>query len=82
MDVQKRAGLAEEHFTCHSLRHFFALQYYLQSHDILLIKRLLGHKSLAATEVYLVLAASIEVQNKYTNPGDIARSHVPENRHS
>ena len=82
MDVQKSADLAEEHFTCHSMRHYFALQYYLQSHDILLIKRLLGHKSLAATEVYLVLAASIEVQDKYANPVDIARSHGPENTNS
>ncbi len=78
MNIQKNAGLAEEHFTCHSMRHYFALQYYLQSHDILLIKRLLGHKSLAATEVYLVLAASIEVQDKYINPVDVARGHVPE----
>lgn len=82
MDVQKNAGLEDKHFTCHSMRHYFALQYYLQSHDILLIKRLLGHKSLAATEVYLVLAASIEVQNKYTNPVDIARGHDPESSHS
>ena len=82
MDVQRSAGLSDEHFTCHSMRHYFALQYYLQSHDILLIKRLLGHKSLAATEVYLVLAASIEVQDKYTNPVDIARGRGSESSHS
>ena len=76
--VQIKAGLEQEHFGCHSLRHFFALQYYLQSHDILLIKRLLGHKSLRATEVYLVLAASIEVQEKYTNPVDLVLSAARE----
>ena len=66
--IQQTSGLASKGFTPHSCRHYMALQYYLQSHDILLIKRLLGHKSLAATEVYLVLAASIEAQMRYTRP--------------
>ncbi len=66
--IQQVSGLARKGFTPHSCRHYMALQYYLQSHDILLIKHLLGHKSLAATEVYLVLAASIEAQTKYISP--------------
>ncbi len=66
--IQQAAGLVSKGFTPHSCRHYMALQYYLQSHDILLIKRLLGHKSLAATEVYLVLAASIEAQTRYISP--------------
>jgi len=74
--VQKLAGLEEKHFTPHGCRHFFALQYYLQSHDILLIKRLLGHKSLAATEIYLILAASIEAQERYVNPLDVAMNKL------
>ena len=69
--IQERAGLKDKHYTPHSCRHFFALQYYLQSNDLLLVKRLLGHKSLESTETYLVLAAAIEAQERYVNPLDV-----------
>ena len=63
------AYFVKEHFTPHSCRHFFALQVYLQKKDLILVKELLGHRSLNATEVYLRLAAAQGfVQDGYTNP--------------
>ena len=65
----KNAFFVDEHFTPHSCRHFFALQIYLQKKDLILVKELLGHHSLNATEVYLRLAAAQGlVQEGYTNP--------------
>ena len=65
----KNAIFVDEHFTPHSCRHFFALQIYLQKKDLILVKELLGHHSLNATEVYLRLAATQGlVQEGYTNP--------------
>ena len=59
----------KEHFTPHSCRHFFALQIYLQKKDLILVKELLGHRFLNATEVYLRLAAAQGmIQDGYTNP--------------
>ena len=51
-----------------SRRHFFALQVYLQQRDLLLVKNLLGHRTLAATEVYLTMAAPMLLLQGYTNP--------------
>lgn len=67
--VDTRAMQGKAHFTPHSCRHFFALQIYLQKHDLLLVKELLGHRSLNATEVYLRLAAAMSLEDAgYTNP--------------
>jgi site-specific recombinase XerD len=68
-DVVKRAGLSSFHFTPHSCRHYFALQIYLQKHNLMLVKELLGHRTLNATEVYLRLAApTVFLDEGYTNP--------------
>jgi integrase len=40
------------HTTLHSLRHAFATTAYQTSHDLLLVKELLGHESVATTEIY------------------------------
>ncbi len=67
--VVKRVFVGKEKFTPHSCRHFFALQVYLQKRDLILVKELLGHRSLSATEVYLRLAAAQGfIQEGYTNP--------------
>lgn len=71
VNIQKQAGLEEESFRPHAMRHYFALQIYLQSHDLFLVKNLLRHRTLAATLKYLVMASSIDVQNQYSNPGDV-----------
>ena len=68
-DVVKRAGLSSFHFTPHSCRHYFALQIYLQKKNLMLVKELLGHRTLNATEVYLRLAAPTVFQDEgYINP--------------
>ncbi len=68
-DVVKRAGLSSFHFTPHSCRHYFALQVYLQKKNLMLVKELLGHRTLNATEVYLRLAApAVFLDEGYTNP--------------
>ena len=51
-DIKQRAGLEKEAFNIHSLRHFFAMNLYLQSHDPILVKRALRHRTFAATEKY------------------------------
>ena len=70
IDIQKRAGLEEEHFRPHAMRHYFALQVYLQTKDLFLVKNLLRHRTLAATLKYLVMATGMDGQKMYTNPGD------------
>ena len=71
--VTKKAGLPG--FNPHSCRHFFALQIYLQQKDIMLVKNLLGHHTLAATEVYLTMAAPVLLQQGYTNPLSLCEKH-------
>lgn len=68
-NVVKRTDLSSFHFTPHSCRHYFALQIYLQKKNLMLVKELLGHRTLNATEVYLRLAAPAVFQDEgYTNP--------------
>ena len=43
----------EKRFTCHSLRHGFAINLVNQGIDIEIIKRLLGHSSIKTTQIYL-----------------------------
>ena len=70
IQIQKRAGLEEEHIRPHAMRHYFALQVYIQTKDLFLVKNLLRHRTLAATLKYLVMASSMDAQRKYNNPGD------------
>lgn len=72
IEIQKRAGLEEAHIRPHAMRHYFALQVYLQTKDLFLVKSLLRHRTLAATLKYLVMASSMDAQKKYVNPGDAA----------
>ena len=68
-DVVNKAGLSSFCFTPHSCRHFFALQIYLQKKNLMMVKELLGHRTLNATEVYLRLAApAVFQEEEYTNP--------------
>lgn len=46
----------EQHLTCHSFRHAFGTHLYETGTDLLTIKTLLGHKSLASTMIYVQLA--------------------------
>ena len=47
----------ENRITCHTFRHAFGTHLYENGADILLIKELLGHKSLSSTVIYVHLAA-------------------------
>ena len=40
-------------YSCHDLRHFYALQEYQKDRDIYRLKELLNHSSIATTEIYL-----------------------------
>ena len=46
----------ERRFTCHSFRHAYGTHLYENGADLLTIKTLLGHKSLASTMIYIQLA--------------------------
>ena len=48
-----KAGIIRTVFSCHDFRHYFAVQEYKKTGDILRVSRLLGHKNIAITDVYL-----------------------------
>ena len=39
--------------TCHSLRHWFGTETHQQCHDLRVVQELMGHSSIATTEVYV-----------------------------
>jgi len=43
----------EKEFTCHSLRHSFAINIVNQGIDLEIVRRLLGHSSIRTTQIYL-----------------------------
>ncbi|MFI3214884.1 MAG: tyrosine-type recombinase/integrase [Eubacteriales bacterium] len=48
----------EHRFTCHSFRHAFGTHLYENGTDLLVIKSLLGHKSLSSTMIYVSLSTN------------------------
>ena len=48
----KLLGLNEKEYSVHTLRHTVATHIYKETKDILIVKKILGHKSIAATEIY------------------------------
>jgi len=48
----------DKRLSCHSFRHAFGTHLYENGTDLLTIKALLGHKSLASTTIYVQLAAN------------------------
>ncbi len=53
-------------FTAHTMRHAFATHFYEDNGDILVLKELLGHKSLSSTTIYVTL--SNRILSKYSSP--------------
>ena len=53
-------------FTTHTPRHAFATHFYEDTHDLLTLKHLLGHKSITATTIYVTLS-NAEL-SKYASP--------------
>lgn len=51
-EAYRLMGLENRHYTVHTLRHTFAIQMHKKTKDILLVKELLGHKSINSTEIY------------------------------
>ena len=54
--------------SAHTLRHTFATVMYKKTHDILLVKELLGHKSITSTEIYAHLDNELIRQAVNSNP--------------
>jgi len=48
-----RAGIARPGLSSHALRHTFAVHVYRESRDLELVRRLLGHRRLRTTMIYL-----------------------------
>lgn len=48
-----RSGNIETRFSCHSIRHWFAMREYEKDKDIVRLQEKLQHCSVAVTEVYL-----------------------------
>lgn len=55
----KKAGLSDQGFSVHKLRHTAATLMYQHGHvDVLLLKEILGHENLSTTEIYTHVADS------------------------
>lgn len=66
----KRANIT--FYTPHSFRRLFALTLYRQTHDILLVQRLLGHINLIVTTRYLNIGNSdLKEQHNMHSPADL-----------
>jgi integrase len=78
-NVEFHMRLAEDNlhwphrFTCHSLRHAFATHFYEDTHDLLTLKHLLGHKSINSTTIYVTLSNA--TLGKYASPFDSLKVH-------
>jgi site-specific recombinase XerD len=61
----KKIGLYRPGMSAHSLRHSFAVEVYKVEKDLLAVKRLLGHSSVQATQIYAdVLTEDVQRQVK------------------
>lgn len=49
----KERGLLNTAFSCHDLRHYFAIKEYNKNKDIYRVSKLLNHSSISVTETYL-----------------------------
>lgn len=56
----KKAGILKK-ISPHSLRHFFATEFYRQTKDIETLRKILGHASIITTTIYITLA-NIDVE--------------------
>ena len=52
--LAKNAGIPKEKVFPHNFRHFFAREFYKQTHDIVKLSSILGHNSIETTRIYTV----------------------------
>jgi len=52
-DKLTEQGAIQYAYTCHDLRHYFAVRFYRETKDIVKLKGLMGHASLNITDIYL-----------------------------
>lgn len=66
----------------HRFRHTYARNYYLQTHDIFALSKLLGHSSIAVTQMYLtdIGMETLTVQNVYNPQRDFASEQKKKRR--
>jgi site-specific recombinase XerD len=60
-------------FTCHSMRHAFATHFYEDTHDLLTLQHLMGHKSITSTTIYITLSNA--TLRRYSSPFDSLGVH-------
>jgi site-specific recombinase XerC len=56
-----QTGLVNAAYSCHDLRHFYAVQEYRKDKDIHRLSKLLGHASIQVTEIYLRGLGEIDI---------------------
>jgi site-specific recombinase XerD len=47
------AGQLKARYSCHDLRHAFAVRLYEATHDVYQVEKTLGHANVSVTETYL-----------------------------
>ena len=52
-DELAEVGAIRHRYSAHDFRHYFAIQLYLETHDVYAVKQALGHATVSITEVYL-----------------------------
>ena len=57
----QKAGI-DKNILPHTLRHTYTTQYYKQTKDIEILRRILGHSDISTTTIYITLA-NIDVEN-------------------
>ena len=62
--------------SAHTLRHTFATQIYKKTKDILLVKELLGHTSIASTQIYTHLDNESVMKTLENNPLNLSKPFV------
>ena len=56
-NIHRTQGNHHHRITCHSMRHAFGTHLYEDGIDLLTIKKLLGHKSIQSTTIYVTLSS-------------------------
>jgi len=72
--VCERAGIVGNRVHPHAFRHFFAVSYIRSGGDLYRLSRILGHTSIATTQLYLRSMTAEQVGQAHCSPLTVARS--------